>query len=106
MKRWLINEQTDATKKKIAEEGIYLYATHAPEWEHNKKMLKKLNESGVRVIAVRAINSGTHAVRAGEVAGVNHICYLARGARVMLTSNAGRRMTTLGLANGAILSLG
>jgi len=44
MKRWLINEQTDATKKKIAEEGIYLYATHAPEWEHNKKMLKKLNE--------------------------------------------------------------
>lgn len=105
--KWLQNYQWDNLKKshgqllldKMMQDGLFVFPTHAAEWEHNKEQLLKANETSP-IARIPSIDQGQHkAVTSDSANGLVSTLYLCRGARVMLTVNLN---VTYGLFNGSM----
>ena len=68
--------------------GLFVFPTHAAEWNHNKTQLLKANENAP-IAKISAVDQGRHARNApsDQAGGLQQTLYLCKGAKVMLTSH-------------------
>ena len=80
--------------------GLFVFPTHAAEWNHNKTELLKANENAP-IAKVSAVDQGRHARNApsDQAGGLQQTLYLCKGAIVMLTCNLN---VPFGLFNGSM----
>ena len=86
----------------VADNGLYLFATHKAGWRWAKQKLQPLNNKGGHPIAtIRAKNSGARAKDAADDAagGLPRSAYLRRGSRCVMTTGVCQEWA---LYNGAI----
>ena len=105
--KWLQQFQWDNLKQTYGQplladmtaQGIFVFPSHAAEWNHNKVQLLKANEIAP-IAQLKAVNKGAHAKTAtnDKAGGLANTLYLCRGAKVMLTSNLN---VPFGLFNGS-----
>ena len=84
---------------RMSDEGLFVFPTHADEWNHNKRQLEKANKE-VPIARVKAVSTGPHSsLPADKAQGLECVLYLCKGAKVMLTSNLN---VSYGLFNGSV----
>jgi hypothetical protein len=82
----------------MLQHGLFVFPSHAEEWEHNKQQLLKANEASP-VARIPASDQGPHCKTSADSSnGLLPTLYLCRGAKVMLTVNLN---VTYGLFNGS-----
>ncbi|XP_061185108.1 uncharacterized protein LOC133193154 [Saccostrea echinata] len=94
--KWLQNFQWDSLKlthgqsllDRMTQNGLFVFPTHAEEWEHNKQQLLKVNEISP-IARIKSIDQGQHCktVSSESTNGLSETLFLCRGSRVMLTVN-------------------
>lgn len=103
---WLPHFQWDALKavhgtkavSHVNDNGLFVFPTHAAEWQHNKTQLLKSNQYAP-VAKLTAISHGSHAnVPSDKAGGLLQTLYICKGCKVMLTGNIN---VPYGLYNGS-----
>ena len=81
-------------------DGLFVFPSHADEWNHNKIKLLEMNET-FPIALIKAEGTGTHSKsESGDKAGgLVKTLYLCRGAKVMLSTNIN---VPYGLFNGSM----
>ena len=105
--RWLQQFQMDDLKhshgnhliQNMQQHALYVFPTHAEEWQHNKCKLLKINELWP-IAHMKSRNVGYHATKASgnKSGGLLKDLYICKGAKVHLTVNI---QIDFGLFNGA-----
>ena len=105
--KWLQSFQWNDMKKKygsnemndVNDNGLFVFPTHAAEWQHNNLQLQKANEN-FPVAKLSSVNEGTHAKSASsdKASGLINTLYICKNAKVMLTCNLN---VDYGLFNGS-----
>ena len=86
--------------KRMQENGLFVFPSHADEWSHNKSKLLETNKSHP-IAKIDAKTEGIHAnkVSSDKAGGLIRTLYICKGAKVMLTCNIN---VQYGLFNGAM----
>ena len=105
--KWLQNFQHHNLKTKYGNEllqkmhsnGLFVFPSHAEEWEHNKTKLLEANKQHP-ITKIISTNKGPHSKKSdsSKAGGLPHTSYLCVGAKVTLTVNTN---VQFGLFNGA-----
>ena len=69
----------------VSDNGLFVFPTHATEWEHNKAQLLKANKHAP-IPKCSAVNTGLH-TSSHKAGGLLQTIYLCKGDKVMLTGN-------------------
>ena len=106
--KWLQKFQWDDLKndygtsliERMSTSGIFVFPTHALEWEHNRQKLLDANKSNP-IARITAYTKGLHAKSTSieQSCGLVRTLYLCRGAKVMLSCNIN---VPHGLFNGSM----
>ena len=85
---------------RMSSEGLFVFSSHSEEWSHNKQKLQELNKHHP-IAKINAVSTGLHSRSSSsdKAGGLVRTLYLARGAKVMLTTNLNVQH---GLFNGSM----
>ena len=93
----------DELLHRMEEHGLFVFPTHAEEWEHNKANILKINKMSP-IAQVKALNSGYHASHdsSNKSGGLLDLC---RGAKVHLKVNIEIEWDLFNGASGKIIDI-